>query len=167
MREQVVEQLIADIRARLTGLDLTEQEEAIAALQGLRAHKESVEHEFSSKPNDPNDDDESDDDSGSLLPKVIGGGVGALAGGAIGGAATGLPLGILGGAAVGGVTGEQAGAGNKVAGVAAAGGLGYIAHKLIMNQGGYAQVAKKAGIGAVDLWGAVKGMLPTIAKAEI
>jgi hypothetical protein len=38
---------------------------------------------------------------------------------------------------------------------------------MIMNQGGYAQVAKKAGIAGVDLFNAVKGMLPDIAKAGV
>lgn len=160
-REQIVDQLISDIRARLAGLDLSEQEEAIAALQGLRVHKESVEHEFSTKPNDPDDDDD------SSVPKILGGVGGAVEGATIAGGLGGGALGLVGGAAVGGTVGEQAGAGSKVAGVAAAGGLGYIAHKAIMGAGGYAHVAKKAGMAGADLWNAVKGMLPSIAEAEV
>lgn len=36
-----------------------------------------------------------------------------------------------------------------------------------MVAGGYEQVAKKAGVAGTDLWNAVKGMLPSIAEAEV
>ncbi|MEY2487380.1 MAG: hypothetical protein QOH39_3028 [Verrucomicrobiota bacterium] len=165
VREQVVDQLISDIHARLAGLDLNEQEEAIAALQGLRTHRAEVDHEFSSKPNDPDEDDNNDNNND--VAKVVGGVGGAIEGATIAGGLGGGTLGLVGGAVGGGAIGEQAGAGSKIAGVAAAGGLGYLAHNAILGAGGYAQVAKKTGVAGSDLWNAVRGMLATTAKAEI
>src|ERR1017187_6063306 len=163
MREQIVNSIINDIRARLEELDLTDEETAVAAHTGLRAQKANVELEFS-KPNDPDDDDE----DGSDVSKLVGGAVGAGEGAGIGSGLGGGSLGsLVGGTVAGGAVGEQAGGGNKLAQVAAAGGLGYIAHKAILQNGGYAEVARKAGIAGSDLWNAVRGMLAKTAKAEV
>jgi hypothetical protein len=167
VREQVVDQIIEDIQARLQGLDMTEQEMVLAALHGLRSQKADVEHEFASKPNDPDDDDNDNE-----VAKLIGGVGGAIGGGLIGGKAG--ALGLIGGAAVGGTVGSQAAGNEGVRDVAVAGGLGglgYLAHKSILGAGGYAKVAADTGIAGTALKGrmmdAIRAALGKVAEAEV
>jgi len=85
---------------------MSEQEMVLTALHGLRAHKADIETEFSSKPNE--DDDES---TTQEIAKLIGGAGGAVAGASLGGRYAGL-AGSVGGGILGGTVGSTA-AGNR------------------------------------------------------
>ncbi len=141
-RREVVHEIIREIVARLRGLDVDEQQLTLAALHSLRAQKNDCETQFSQ----PDDDDDDE------LGKILGGAAGGTAGAAIGGKIGGTP-GTIAGALIGGGLGSVAG--NKVGqsrrakstlvDAAEAGALGYGAHRLIQNAGGYRSVATKAG----------------------
>ena len=164
-RETFVNSIIEEIRARLKGLDMSEQEVVLTALHSLRAHKADIEHQFS-KPNSDDDDDPSVTDEVSRLIGATGGGIiGATLGGKIGGG-TGLVGGAIGGAAVGSKIGENKTA-RDVASAAVLGAGAVAAHKAIQDAGGYKAVASsvdkdletvidRAGIHASRLKGITK-----------
>ena len=146
MRESVVEEIVQEIVARLQGLNMSEQEMVLTALHGLRAHRQDIETEFSSKPNE--DDDES---TTQEVAKLVGGAGGAVAGASLGGRAAGL-AGVIGGGILGGTVGSTA-TGNRDLrrGALAAGGVVCV-DRGIRGAGGYGVVGKSADALGVGSW---------------